>query len=45
MNDAYQLIGTDHTPTGLGYAVPLRTALRAAHALLAQTSPDPDAMM
>lgn len=41
MNDAYQLTGTDHTPTGLGYAVPLPTALRAAHTLLAQTDPTP----
>lgn len=45
MNDAYQLTGTDHTPTGLGYAVPLRTALRAAHTLLTQTSTNPDTMM
>lgn len=45
MNEAYQLAGADHTPTGLGYAVPLRTALRAAHTLLAQAGPDPDTMM
>jgi S1-C subfamily serine protease len=34
VNDAYELTGPDRTPTGLGYAIPIRTALRAAHTLL-----------
>jgi S1-C subfamily serine protease len=34
VNDAYQLTGTDHTPTGVGYAVPIATALHFAQTLL-----------
>jgi S1-C subfamily serine protease len=34
MNDAYELAGTDRTPTGVGFAVPISAALHGAHALL-----------
>jgi S1-C subfamily serine protease len=35
MNDAYQLTQTGGSPTGIGYAVPISTALHVAHTLLA----------
>jgi S1-C subfamily serine protease len=36
VNDAYRMTAAEGAPTGIGYAVPIATALRSAHTLLAQ---------
>jgi S1-C subfamily serine protease len=37
VNDAYQLTATGTTRTGIGFAVPIATAMAAAHQILSHT--------